>query len=185
MDYQYMQPQQIRNLDYWSLVQMLLTQISPETRSIILERLVELNNQLLIGSQSTIQPDLARAAVLSSRKKDMSEIQHPSMDRFNYKGQNPLPLNIPINANNHFKPGNSTNIFQSNMFAQSSNYVAPPSPASQNSYDDEDEIDLDNIIDELKDDGNDLDSKLARIKNLHHKIIMDKRQRRKDREARK
>ena len=37
----------IKNMDYWSLVNMLLTPITPEARNFILERLLEMNNQLL------------------------------------------------------------------------------------------------------------------------------------------
>jgi len=198
MDYQYLQANQIKNLDYWSLVNMLSTQISPETRTIILERLTYMNQQLLMGSSLNIQTDLSRAGMLNSKKKDITEQQHPSMDRLNYKGQNPLPLNIPMNASNtQYMPmnafGQTNQINPVNPYLVSSQMSTPtpallhPQPRQATQTPVINEIDLDDIIDDLNDEQqtDDLDDKLFKIKNLHHKIITDKRQRRKEREYRK
>lgn len=94
---------QITNLDYLSLVNMLTTQITPETRSQILSRLTEINDQLILSSGiQSQQLDLSRCSSMNSRKKDATELQHPSMDIYNYKGNNPIPFSIPINSSNQF-----------------------------------------------------------------------------------
>ena len=173
MDYQYMNTNQISNLDYWSLVNMLMIQITADTRKQILDRLTEMNNQLLIGMKPQIQPDLARSSMLNSRKKDVSEIQHPSLDRIN-----PLPLNgIPMNNNNQFSMNNSYQIPQ--MMMPINNYSNTNKYITQQKNDSECEIDIDDIINEIHNTPDELDEKLARIKNLHTKIIADKRRRRK------
>lgn len=51
MNYQHMS-NQISNLDYLGLVNMLINPISPDVRAIVLARLVEMNNQLLMGMRS-------------------------------------------------------------------------------------------------------------------------------------
>jgi hypothetical protein len=193
MDYQNNQFHQIKQLDYWGLVNMLMNQITPDTRAIILERLTNMNNQLLNKSNSqtnaVMNPsvsfgDLSRSSMLNSRKKDATEVQHPSMDQYNYRGPNPLPLNIPMNYNsmssmsqmNVANPMTSSmnpimNTTNSNQFMpQQNNYHHTPK-----------EIDLDEIINDISNEDDDsLDNKLSKIKNLHTKIISDKRQRRKE-----
>lgn len=210
MDYQYMNTIQISNLDYWTLVNMLMNQITPETRKKILERLTEMNNQLMIGScdaetrpiamqQSTastaqllgsswqassqIQPDLARSSMLNPRKIDATEIQHPSIDHLNYKGANPLPLNIPIN-NNQFNVSNPYHAMTPNIaMGQIPQMVMPINcNVGQQRNNITHEIDLDDIIDELHGVPDELDEKLAKIKKLHTKIITEKRRRRKERD---
>ena len=176
MDYQYMNTNQISNLDYWSLVNMLMIQITPDVRKQILDQLTEMNNQLLIGMKPQIQSDLARSSIHSSRKKDVSEIQHPSLDRIN-----PLPLNnIPISSNNQFAMNNSYQMPQ--MIMPINNYSNSNQYNTQQQNDSECEIDIDDIIDEIHNTPDELDEKLARIKNLHAKIISDKRRRRKERD---
>lgn len=161
MDYQYLNPMQLHTMDYWSLVNMLTSQITPETRKMILDKLSEMNNQLLMGmNMNSIQPDLARSSMLNSRKKDLSETQHPSFDHLNYKGPNPLPLNVPINGNNHFTM---------------TSYHSQVSNANN-------EINLDEIIDDAQEIPDPLDMKLAYIKKLHTKIVAEKRKRRKEKE---
>lgn len=49
MDNQYTYINQIKKMDYWTLVNMLLLQITPDVRKCILDRLVEINNQQLIN----------------------------------------------------------------------------------------------------------------------------------------
>ena len=67
----------IKQLDYYGLVNLLTKQITPEIRSLVLQQLTYLNDKLL-NNQQYVQPDLARASMLQSRKKDATEIQHPS-----------------------------------------------------------------------------------------------------------
>ena len=186
MDYQYINTNQISNMDYWSLANMLLTQINVETRKQILERLTEMNNQLIMGMGVQIQPDLARPSMLNSRKKDVSEVQHPAMDRLNYKlpvqesqhsmqrSSNPVPINIPINST-------SSQFNMNNSYQMPLNNYNQYSTSSQNK-ELQPEIDLDDIIDEITNESDELDNKLAKIKQLHTKIIADKRRRRRERE---
>jgi len=190
------QQNQINNMDYWSLVQTLSTQITPEYRSMILNRLVEMNNQLLSSTRnipsdpigltqhrsdrtvlnnpieptplrsgkSVPQPDLSRSYTQNSRKKDISELQHPSMNLAQYRGTNPLPLDLSRNFNTELEPKSS---------------IEPK-------IDIDIDIDIDDIIDDLNDplvDG--LDQKLDRIKFLHTKILTDKRNKRMERERNK
>lgn len=186
MEYQYMNINQINNMDYWSLVGMLMNQISPETRKLILEKLTEMNNQLLIGNHSKIQQDLARMGILNSRKKDVSENKHPSMDILN-KGKSPIPLVMPTNYNNQFalnpyQMSGITNMTQLNPMTPMplNNFSFPKHNSKKNKH--ITEIDLDDIINDIHEESDDLDEKLARIKALHTKIIADKKRRRKERE---
>lgn len=131
----------IKQLSYFELVDLLMAQISPETRALVLEQLIEINNQLLYQ-------DLSRSSALNSRKKDISENQHPSFG-INHGGMLPYcprnmdftePVNRPIQ-----KP------------------IVP-------------EINLDDLIDELEpDEPTDLDAKLDRVKQLHQKITSRKK----------
>lgn len=186
MDYQYTGLNQINTLDYWSLVNMLMTQITPEIRKQILVRLMEMNDQLMPNHQK-IQPDLARASVLNSRKKDLTESQHPALDRLNYKGQNPVPIGIPMNANNQYGANNQYN---PNPYQINSNNGIGSAPMNNFSTknqisrkDSNNEIDLDDIINDIHSDQDNLDEKLSKIKTLHTKIITDKRRRRKEKES--
>jgi hypothetical protein len=193
MEYQHIQANQIKNLDYWSLLNILMNPISSETRATILEKLTEMNNQLLVGNSLHVQPDLARPSMLNSKRKSSSEASYATR----YEMQNPLPLDMPVNTNNQFMqwkpPSESTNSWNApQMFPQ--NWVNPANPANpynstnsnQKFYP---EIDLDDIINDLNDDSDgdsdNLDKKLAKIKLLNDKIITDKRRRRKEREQRK
>lgn len=161
MEYQYSNSLQINNMDYWSLVHMLMNQITPENRKLVLERLMEMNNQLMVS-------DLTRSSILNSRKKDVSEVKHPSLDFLNDQGKNPLPMNIPFNANNQYTP----NSYQTNSV---------PNNYNKHQYKIDNEIDLDDIIEEIQS-VDPLDEKLHYIKKLYTKIITEKRKRRKERE---
>ncbi len=177
MDYQYMNTFQINTMDYWSLVYMLMNQSTPEIRKLVLERLTEMNNQLL-GS------DLSRLSTLNSRKKDTSEIPHPSLDFANSQGKNPLPIHIPINSTNpntNFIP-DRPNQYSTNSYQNKIPTTRPEANIyDKHQYDVCSEIDLDDIIEEIR--GSDpLDDKLAHIKKLYGKILTDKRRRRKERE---
>ncbi len=185
MNYQYIQ--QINNLDYMGLVNMLLTQITPEIRSTVLERLTELNDQLLnnlnnnTGNYNTINNDLARSGSLNTRKKDIIESLHPSLDQYrnmninnnNITLQNPIPLGIPISStnqfnNNHLNTNSYINTNYNNTKSQTKKII--------------NEFSLDDIIDDVNEDNESLDEKLSKIKFLHGKILHEKKQRRKERE---
>lgn len=179
---------QISNMDYWSLVNMLMIQITPETRKHILDRLIEMNN-LLLSFQ--IQPDLLRSPILNTRKKDVTEIQHPSINYTNLNQNSEIfqhieknqpeklnfkQFNIPIN-NHHLK--NNSQI--------SSDFTCLPPIKLDNSKNqnfkqkyENLEIDIDDIINEIYNQPDELDDKLDKIKKLHTKIIADKRKINKD-----
>ncbi len=140
------------NHTYHELVNMLLQNITPEFRSMVLNKLVTYNNQL-IKSQSY---DPARPSALNSRRKDVNELQHPSMYS-NTRSNNPTPLTLPIRGNN----------FTVNQVTPT--YI--PEPRAP-------EIDIDDIIDDFSEPES-LESKLRKIDALHKKIITDKKQRRK------
>nr|AEX63007.1 hypothetical protein mv_R805 [Moumouvirus Monve] len=73
---------QLYNMDYLSLVNMLTLQLTPVDRKAILERLIEMNDQLLY--KNDINVDMSRNSQLNSRKKDIKENLHPSMDFYNH-----------------------------------------------------------------------------------------------------
>ncbi|AUV58274.1 hypothetical protein [Bandra megavirus] len=184
MNYQYINNNannynQINNMDYLSLVNMLTLQINPENRKMILERLTEMNNQLLYKNDSNTMAeytnvDLSRSSQINSRKKDVQENLHPSMNYYNNKGINPLPLNIPMNSAHQY------NIEQPNTNYMNINHK---SSAKINNKNYSDEIDLDSIINNFDDNDNipdALDIKLAKIKKLHTKIITDNKNKRKN-----
>ena len=74
MDYQYIYESQIKNLDYWSLVNMLLTQITPQMRKCILDKLTEMNNQLMNSPNiiPNIKVDLPNQHIVNSINNDSS-----------------------------------------------------------------------------------------------------------------
>lgn len=182
-----MQSNQIKQLDYFSLVNMLLGQISPEVRSTVLIRLTEMNDRLLSGMQSGVQPDLSRAGALNSRKKDLTEIQHPSLDQYSYKGHNPIPLNFPC-ADDRLSMDPSASFYQQNNFPRTDTVknklnIFPNNKITEDYNYKEKEIDLDEIIDDIGYEQDYLDDKLLKIKNLHNKIISDKKRRRREKDA--
>ncbi len=180
-----------QNTDYWTLVNKLLTQITPETRKQILERLTEMNNQLLNTSFSMGPTDPARMGQINSRKKDVYEVQHPSLDPYNYKGKNPLPIGTPVNSHN--LPMNGLNLTPSNMPSIGPGAPSIHKPPPINNYGpqkyfmpENTEPDLDDIIDELKSDLEpSLEDKLQKINDLHKKILHTKKQRKREKENNK
>lgn len=46
--------QQIYSMNYWELVQMLMKQITPEIRKCILDRLTEMNNELIAANKAAL-----------------------------------------------------------------------------------------------------------------------------------
>lgn len=159
MEYNYMSPAQINSLDYWSLVNMLVCQITPEIRRQILKRLMEINDRLLGTGNSTLSgnqsilnhPDPSRMATYTTKKKDFIETQHPNI---NVGFNNSLSLPFP---NNHYP-----------------NLMVEPGKK---------ELTIDDVIDGMVGDSpkpDELDMKLAKIKKLYDKIVADKRRRRKN-----
>ena len=158
-------------MDYWSLVNMLMNQITPETRAIILEKLTEMNNSLLSKNnisgktiyERNLEMDLSRTSSMNARKKDLDEQIHPSLDIYRNNSvqhkilENPIPLNIPINSNNQY-------VNDHYKYEKTNNYQQTDK-----------QIDLDDIIHDIDDDM--LNEKLDRIKHLYQKIISDKKKR--------
>ncbi|AYV85574.1 MAG: hypothetical protein Satyrvirus23_17 [Satyrvirus sp.] len=168
MNHKYINSSQIANLDYPNLVNLLMNKISPYVRRCILERLNEINNQLIYemeipqninipenndyANMRGTPEDFSRIGMPSSRKKDLAELKHPSAYVQNYSNQNQFQFNSPINP-----------------------AKAPSGKINT--------ISLDNIIDDLEKEkeSESLDDKLEKISRLHKKIILDKKQRRKER----
>ena len=161
----------IIDADYWTLVNLLTTQITPQIRKQILSRLTDLNDQLILANAIQNQfhngqnsQDLSRSTVhptTNCRKKDVTELQHPSLDMFNYNGNNQYNTNII--------GGHTNNNFLRNQ--------------------DQSDIDLDEILADIHDSHDNheshpdaLDQELARIKNLYGKVIASKRRRRRERQ---
>jgi hypothetical protein len=160
------------NYSYHELVNMLLQNITPEYRSSILNKLVSYNNQLMI-SQSQYDP--ARSGLLNSRKKDVNELQHPSTynnNRFSNQ-QMPMPLTLPMRASSSYpvQPAKST--------------ARPPIKFMEENV--QGEIDIDDIINDFSPQETpqteSMEAKLRKLDTLHKKIIADKRQRRKNKNA--
>lgn len=159
---------QIKIMDYWSLVNMLMMQITPDVRKCVLDRLSEMNNQLLMNT------NMLSNMSMNPRKKDPVEVQHP-IDNVNFRNSmNPIPLNMVIGNN------------QPNLYSNANENQYNPQDAIRGSRGSDEynmknhsptkEIDLDDII---------LDQKLEKIKNLYTKLITEKRQERKERKQRK
>lgn len=163
MDFQY-----INNLDYWSLVNMLMNQITPEIRKQILNRLIKMNDQLLIDINT--QTDLSNSSVSTSRK-DSLEFQYPSIDNLDYKNQNTLHLTIPTNNNNPFTGNNS---FQTNSTILTNNYKNTDQFNSRLKNKTQ-KIEFDDIINKNHNKSDNLDEKLIKIKKLYDKIIINKK----------
>ncbi|AVL94657.1 hypothetical protein ma271 [Moumouvirus australiensis] len=154
---------------------MLTLQLTPIDRKVILDRLVEMNDQLLYKKDMNL--DLSRNSQLNSRKKDIKENLHPSMDFYNHSKKNPVPLNIPSSSTTE------SSIESRNLFYNPTSYNHNHSGFQKKSYNDE--IDLDSIINNISDfddkenNKETLDDKLKKIKKLHSKIIANNKQKRK------
>lgn len=173
MDYQHLQKNQIKNLDYMGLINMLMNQISPEIRAVVLERLTEMNNQLLVGNQINIQTDLARSGMLNFRKKEMTELQHPSWDKLKNPSTNFAPVQFSSGSyENSFYQDQETrnmaaneNLKSRNDFKSRENPIPLDLPINSNNYQNNQtnnlnhfgysskrnyqDIDLDDIINEI------------------------------------
>ena len=151
---------QIQYMDYPGLVQLLTTAISPETRAVVLTRLTQMNNQLLNQMQTQFQTqfqtqlDLSRPVSVNSRKKDATELQHPSMEQ------------IPR---------------QSNSVPRSARPTPKQAPIRRDPESDS-ELDIDDILRDINGPTTepDLDQKLKQLTNLKQKILNDKRHRKTD-----
>ncbi|AQN68152.1 hypothetical protein [Saudi moumouvirus] len=165
---------QLYNMDYLSLVNMLTLQLTPVDRKAILERLIEMNDQLLY--KNDINVDMSRNSQLNSRKKDIKENLHPSMDFYNHNKKNPIPLNIPSSSTSQ------TSIETRNVFYNPNIYNDINNKTHKKTCD---EIDLDSIINNISDfddkenSEESLDDKLQKIKKLHSKIIANNKHKRK------
>ena len=167
MDYNYMSAAQINSLDYWPLVTMLGSQITPAIRKLVLKKLTEMNDRLILNGESqNIKQEMGRMAGINSRNKDISENQHPSLD-YNFNIANPMPIVLP---NNNYQSTMPISTYSG--IGHNRNIVQAPK-----------ELTVDDIIDDMIDDSpeqDELDKKLAKIKSSYDKIISDKRRRRKN-----
>lgn len=191
-------------MNYPTLVQLLSTNITPETRSNVLLQLTQMNNQLLSQqqfqfqnqsqSQSQVQPlhqfDLARPTPLNYRKKDAVELVHPSME------QNPRHMNSMPRPDFNFKPPHNNNPmgnYQQPIPDLNRNLIPPNKsnqfiPTKNVPKKKEPELDLDDILkdinsgsDDISDEETELDLKLKQLMGLKQKIVNDSRRRKKER----
>lgn len=174
---------QVTDPNYLSLVNMLATKISPTTRKQILDNLTEFNDRLLQQESNAQEPtfnvsDIARSSSFNSRKKDLSEIQHPSFSTqtINQYQQPQKLYQYQQPQQQYQQPQQQYQQLQSQQQQQQYN----PTPPAKNN-----EIDLNDILDDLTLESDTLDDKLDRIKTMYSKIITDKRRRRREREREK
>lgn len=147
------------NSSYIDLVNALSQNITPENRAIILSKLTAINQNLMQQPKQTIDP--ARPGVLSSRKKDISELQHPS----EYGNGN---NRIPYQSINFQLP------MQREPIPPATRPVQKTRP--QQRY--VEEFDIDAILDDFSQEKEEsMDDKLMRLGSLHSKIINEKKQR--------
>lgn len=162
-------PQHIKGLDYSNLVSILSTSITPEFRSVILEKLTEINNRLLQNSKGT--PNVLN--------KQYDTTLTPSyFDNYNYQCNN--------NASNYQR----TSIYPITMGTTIDPTIfTTNNPFMSNDYSDNrrrKDVDLDDIIGDMDEEGSDdLDSKLKYIKDLHNKLVSEKRSRRREKSNKK
>lgn len=180
MDYQSIYANQIKNLDYWSLVQMLLTPITPEMRKCILDKLTEMNNQLLLNNSifSGMQLNLMNSENLNKTKDSLKPLRSGDFSRLN---------NGP--SMNQYNPLRTEQNSHSNGMKLEHPQKMEQSDHSNGVVSDHD-INLDDEFEDEKSNENrssyidniSLDLKLAKIKTLYDKVIADKRKRRKEKE---
>jgi len=178
-------------MDYWSLVNMLMTQITPITRKYILDRLCEMNKQLL--SQSNNDQHILDNDRLTPL------LPLPPLPSIPINSSVPISINTTPNMiynQNSSNQGNQSNNYNSKLANQgvydnddynskiysktkNSTYTEPlqqynSKSANQGMYDDNNNntTNMDN-----------LDKKLQKIKLLREKIINDKKERRRKRQA--
>ena len=186
MDYQYANINQINSMDYWTLVNMLMNQITPDIRRQILKRLTEMNDQLSgIGIKPQSQSDIVRNTIITTPQKNLNEhIHNSTTELFNYN--NFLPPNMSMNPNNLYGV-NSYQVMQQPISLSQINSMVQPvcqhqkstNPKSTNPK--SNKINIADILDDIcTDEPDELDMKLAKIKKLHTKIIADKKRRKKN-----
>lgn len=158
-----MDPYQIRGLDYQSLVSLLIKNISPYTRKIVLEELMRINDNLIRNHNSKMQVDLARKSVMETKKNSVIELPHPSSN-FNYRNDD-----LPIPLSRNMSSSITDDLLDLQSLEQSTIYT-------------QDKINLGNIFTNAKQE-NQLDIKLKRINNLYKKIINDRHKKRQQRRA--
>lgn len=201
---EYINTNPINQLDYWSLVNMLMIQITPEYRQKILDRLTEMNKQLMIGldSQIGMQSDLTRPNIVNSREKNPSKSYYstriknkPTVSDNTIKSQyhnnsqpqhiykhNPIPLDRSVNTDNIIKPQYSEKYNPgSHKISRSGGSINIFSDDNVDKYNlfntsqTVNEIDIDDIINDIHKIPDRLDEKLAKIKKLHDKIVTNKK----------
>jgi len=186
---------QIQYMDYSGLVQLLTTGISPETRSVVLAKLTQMNNQLLNQMQTQFQTqfqtqlDLSRPMSMSSKRKGATELQHPSMEQnLNSRHINPIPRQEfkPHQTNFSNRPVDEKvrSVPFSNPVPSSKSKSIPIPPKKNLDLDSDSELDIDDILRDINGSNSaesDLDQKLKQLTNLKQKILTDKQKRKMDR----
>jgi hypothetical protein len=154
MNYQKITPESVKFMNYNNLCDLLYKKITPLQRTLVLARLTEINNHL-IGKTGIIKDDIARSGTLHSRRNDVTEVIHPSMNSDNRNFVNPIPVN-----------------FAPNTLAKPHTFP-PPNKYTPTRITDS----LDDIIDGLdfSESDDDLESRLNDIFLLQKKIVRDKR----------
>ena len=185
--------------NYLSLVQMLMNQITPQTRKKILQKLTDMNNALL-EEESKLHMDKNETHKLIRKNttpiyQDHPEIQHPS-NLFNH-------YNIPRSQTETFSPPVNTRISQKFDFNPES--ISPPvntrnpqnnqftklpmDEGGMNIFSDQftrlkAPINANNILNDPRIRNPDsIDIKLEKIKRLHSKIITERKSRRRDKSS--
>lgn len=159
---------QIKDMSYLSLVNTLLNPISPEIRGLILERLIEMNNQLKVKQlpiqliQENSLPEQSPDREICEKKLCKPDYQIPKKEMRETSDMQDIYFN-KLDYKNYLQT-------KTDMI----NFSIP-------------EVDLDDIINDINDKSkdyaqlDDLDKKLLKIKDLHKKIITNKKRRRKNR----
>lgn len=100
---------QVNNMDYWSLVKLLMNQITPEYRKQILIRLTDMNDQLL--SQYSVMNSCKKDLVEPQQSVDLLNFNLFNMHTYQTKPLNQTPLNqTPLNQYTIKKPKDEINL---------------------------------------------------------------------------
>jgi hypothetical protein len=171
------------NNSYSDLVNMLSQNITPEQRAVVLNKLTVINQNLLNSTKVyapvskndgvEFKPTApVRAGVPSHRKKDISELQHPSV--YN-NGSSRMPTQFPdfrLATDDH---ASSRTLTEKKHSQRSRRCEVPVIEDIVNDFD------IDEIIDDFshvrKNEESSIEDKLKKLSMLHTKIIADKKQR--------
>lgn len=154
--------------EYQRLVNMLANPMIPETRAMILLRLTEINNQLLMDKIKNVPCDFSRTAEISHRKSDINENTHPSLSRCQRFASNPIPIDFSLSR--------SPDLSRSSDLSRLPNLSRPS--LSDRGY--RHQSILDPYHTDSPHSGTSLDDKLSIISNLYQKIIAEKKKKKRE-----